>query len=355
MKLVKIIAVIAVILLAVAGVLVLFKNTGDVVDEPSDIPTPNQILYGINYVDEITYNYEKIKNYILQDKTYAEYTVKDEYTMIYQISNDEKEKKVKDVLGITEQLPEVDYSKEYLLLSVGKKIYDLSDKTKKYDRDNQLVVDIVYTEEPYKADTVFVYKMRTERFSSGDSLEFYFWENADQNSNLVFDDSFEKEIISEGKYHTLYLRSDKKYVYRLYGKMGEEIKKRAVMDVPVEITEHGDTILEINYDGKSLFYNPQKNIFSEEYTVPMGYLVYNIVWYMRVYDNEIQLILRDAYDKLFYAKIVRLPEITDDRNSIHTLVQNIEVNDDTSVWVEYYKGAKRELVREFVEVYNLKR
>ena len=137
--------------------------------------------------------------------------------------------------------------------------------------------------------------------------------------------------------------------------MGEEIKKRAVMDVPVEITEHGDTILEINYEDKTVFYNPQKNIFSEEYNVPVRYLVYNIVWYMRIYDNQIQLILRDAYDKLFYAKIVKLPEATNDRDALHSLVQSVEVNDDTSIWVEYYKGAKRELVREFFEVYSLKR
>ena len=354
MKLVKVVAILAVILIVVAGALLLFRDVGTPAEDPVDVPTPNQILYGIKYNTSVKYDFEAVKKSIEQDERYAEFTLRDEYCMIYQINNEEKELKVKGLLGIEEALPDLDYSKSFLLLSVGREIYDLDDRTKRLDGDNQPILDIMYSEKAYKPDTVFVYTMNTEKISSGDSLEYYYWENADPRSNLVFDDSYEKEIISEGKYHTLYLRNDKKYVYRLYDSMGEEIKKRAVSDVPVNIVEHGDTIIRIETDKKTVYYNPKKNMYSEEYTVPTGYLVYNIITYMRLYDGEIQLILRDAYDKLFYAKIVRLP-FTEDRENIHELVKSVEVIDDTSVWVEYYKGEKRELVREIVEVYNLKR
>lgn len=354
MKLVKVVAIIAAILLVISGVVVIATKLDKDVDPPSEIPTPNQLVYGISYAGEIGFDIQSVKKYILQDQTYAEYTVRDEYTMVYQITNEEKELKVKDILGIKEELPKVDYDEEYLLVSTGKKITDLNDKTKKIDSESLPIVDFVYSSEPYAYGSAFVYKMNARRVSSGETLEYYLWENASSESNLVFDDSFEKEILSEGKYHTMYLRSDGKYVYRLYDARGEEIKKRAVLEEQVNITEHGDTIIEIEKDGRSVYYNPQKNLYSEEYLMPTEYLIYNIIYYVRLYDGEIQLILRDAYDKLFYAKIVRLP-FTDDKENLHELVKSVEVIDDTSVWVEYYKGEKRELVREVAEVYNLKR
>lgn len=354
MKLVKVVAIIALVLVVAAGIMLLFRNVGQEPEEPSNILTPNQILYGMNYQKTVEYDFDTIRRHIESKEEYAEYTLRDEYLMVYQITNEENEKKIKEYLGIRSELPNVDYKKNFLFLSVGKEVYDVGTKGSMIDRDGLPILDIIYSETPYVSGKVFVYTMNMQKFSSGDELEYYYWENAHEMSNLVFDDSFEKEIISEGKYHTLYLRSDKKYVYRLYDSMGENIKKRAISEDPVVITEHADTILRIEKDGKTVYYNPRKNVYSEEYTVPTGYLIYNIITYMRLYDGEIQLILRDAYDKLFYAKIVRLP-FTNDRENIHDLVKSIEVIDDTSVWVEYYKGENRELVREIVEVYNLKR
>ena len=354
MKLVKVIAIIAAILVAVAGILVMINSTSEPKDEYIDIPTPNQILYGINFKGKIDYDLDSVRSAIAEDERYAEYTLQDEYAMIYQINNEEKELKTKKLLGIKSELPAVDYDTQYLLLSVGKEIYDLNDRSKIYDLEGNPILEIEYSEKPYEAGKVFVYTMNPVKISSGDSLEYYLWENAAKTSNLIFDDSFEKEIISEGKHHTLYLRNDGKYVYRLYDSNGEEIRKRAVSDTPVSIVEHGDSILRIEKEKQTVYYNPVKNLYSEEYVVPTGYVIYNIISYMRIYNDEIQLILRDAYDKLFYAKIVRLP-FTNDRENIHDLVKSIEVIDDTSVWVEYYKGENRELVREVVEVYNLKR
>ena len=327
-------------------------------DSPHYVATPNQILYGIDYVDDVKYSLDSVKTYLKERGMFVEYSVRDKYTMIYQITSSEKEEKVKKILGVGE-LPEADYSKEYLLLSVGRKIYDLKDGTNEYDRDNHLVVDIIYTDEPYADNTVFVYKMNRKTFSSGDLLEYYFWENVDSRSNLVYDDSFEREILSEGEYHTLYRRNDGKYVYRLYGSNSDEVKKRAVSDVPVTIEEYSETIIEINYGKKTTFYNPQKNSLSEEYTVPMGYVAYNIVWYMRINDGRIQLVLRDAYDKLLYAKIIDMENekigVTKDKDNIYSLVENVEYNDNTSVWVEYHKGESKELVRKMIEVYGMKR
>lgn len=353
-KLVKVLAVITLALVIIAVGLILFRKPNTPQDDPMKIPTPNQIMYGMSFEGTVSYNFDIIRRIIEAKEEYAEYTLRDEYSMIYQITNEENELKIKDYLGISTDLPEIDYNKRYLLLSIGREIYDIGSRSTVVDRDGQLVLDVVYAEKPYERGKVFVYSMNMQKMSSGDSLEFYYWENAHKMSNLIFDDSYEKEIISEGKFHTLYIRSDKKYVYRLYDHMGENIKKRAISQIPVVITEHADTILRIETEEKTVFYNPKKNIYSEDYTVPTGYLIYNIVTYMRLYNGEIQLILRDAYDKLFYAKIVRLP-FTKDKENIHDLVKSVEVIDDTSVWVEYYKGEDRELVREVVDVYNLKR
>ena len=75
---------------------------------------------------------------------------------------------------------------------------------------------------------------------------------------------------------------------------------------------------------------------------------------MRVKDGKLQLILRDAYDSTFYAKIITLP-FTYDLDNIDSLVQKVTVVDNTHVSVEYYKGENRELVKETVEVYSLNR
>ncbi len=353
-KLEKVLSVITLVLVIIAVGLLLFRKPETMQDDPIKIPTPNQIKYGMSFESTVSYNFDIIRRSIAAQEEYAEYTLRDEYTMIYQITNEENELKIKDYLGIRTDLPEIDYSKRYLLLSVGREIYDISSRSSGVDKDGQPVLDVVYAEMPYESGKVFVYSMNMQKMSSGDSLEFYYWENAHKMSNLIFDDSYEKEVISEGKFHTLYVRSDKKYVYRLYDHMGENVKKRAISQIPVVITEHADTILRIETEEKTVYYNPQKNIYSEEYTVPTGYLIYNIITYMRLHEDEIQLILRDAYDKFFYAKIVRLP-FTNDRENIYDLVKSVEVIDDTSVWVEYYKGENRELVREVVEVYNLKR
>ena len=157
MKLVKVVAIIALVLVVAAGIMLLFRNVGQEPEEPSNILTPNQILYGMNYQKTVEYDFDTIRRHIESKEEYAEYTLRDEYLMVYQITNEENEKKIKEYLGIRSELPNVDYKKNFLFLSVGKEVYDVGTKGSMIDRDGLPILDIIYSETPYVSGKVFVY------------------------------------------------------------------------------------------------------------------------------------------------------------------------------------------------------
>ena len=354
-RIVKIIAVIVVILLLICGALYFLNKEDDAPKNSMNVPTPNEILYGIRYIGDLNYDFDILKNSFSQVDFYSDYTIQEEYSMIYQITDKDEETQTKNFLGIIGDVPKTDYEKEYLLLSVGRRIQDIDDKLNKVDDNGLTVLDIIYVDEDYSYGKIFVYRMNTKKISSGISYEKYLWDNAIPNDNFIYNDSSANELIDQGKYYTIYKRKDNKYIYYLFDDTGENEQRRTISDVPVEIEEYGETIIKITKDGKSMYYNPQKDLFSmDEYDFQTNYLIYNIITYMRIKDGQIQLILRNAYDKSLYAKIVRL-QFTNDTNNIDSLVENVEVVDDTHIRVKYYKGDKRELVTEIVEVYDLRR
>lgn len=354
-KIVKILAVVALVLVSACIVVALidkndYSKDDHIVDE---IPSPNDILYGLEKYGETEFSIESVINYYLNNKNYSRHTIKDEYCMVYQITNEEEAREVEKILGIRENLPAIDYSNKYMILSTGRELIEINIKLENYDENNNQIMTFEYAEGDYKEETAYIYIMNQRKFSSGEMYEKYLWEIGDEAGNLIYDYSVNHEMISEGKRYKLYLRDDGNYVYILYDTTGQTVRKHVVSEKPVEITDISETLLKVDDGEKSVYYNSVKNSYSEEYNMPTTYLIYNIIYYMRDYEGRTQLILRDAYNKKLYAKIIELPFAESD--DIHSLVKSVSVISDTAVWVEYYKGEKNELVKEQVEVYYMKR
>jgi len=319
-----------------------------------DVPNYNQIRHDMVYQKEVQFDSEVLKRNILSDPCYSDYMIKDEYSMVYQITDAESEEMIKEYLGIKSDLPDIDYDSNYLLVSVGRPIVNMKSGLNNETLSGESVLEIVYSDDEYRKDCLFVYSMNKTKIVSGERLERYLWENNLPASNFYQPEEDTRQIVSEGKYHRLYKKSTGSYECALLTMDEGKINKRLFSQNEIKVTEFDLTLVKIDYGTSNVYYNVPRGVFSEEYAFNTEYLIYNIISYMRVKDGKLQLILRDAYDSTFYAKIITLP-FTYDLDNIDSLVQKVTVVDNTHVSVEYYKGENRELVKETVEVYSLNR
>ncbi len=353
-KIIKVVTLIAIFLVVLALVLVALRAIVGNDKEYENIPSPNQIIYGISYLGEVGYDIGKLNENLFEGSNYLGYELGQNYKMIYQITNEENELETKNYLGISSSLPEINYEEKYLLLSAGYRVSDIKNNSNKEDENRNSIMEIEYDTSEYFVNTVFVYTMNPVEVLSGEALEAYYWENALSECNLVEQESQKKELVDSGTHFKVYSRPDGIYEYNILSGQEKIAVRRGLSAEKPIVEEFSDTLIKVDLGSKNFYYNSVKNIFSIDYEFKTGFLVYDIVTYMRVKDGEIQLILRDAYDDKHYAKIIRLP-FTDDKSDLDALLKSVKVVDSTTVTVEYYKGDDRTLTTENVEIYNINR
>ena len=364
-KYVKILALIAAILLVMCVAIAVFgrdegpsQNKNDTNKDSNEdrvkVPSINQLVYALNLEGEVKFDFTVLEENLRKNERFKSYLINSEYSMVYQITDGYSETEIKAYLGIEGELPKVNYSQNFLVLSTGRKIHDIGTNINTVTYNDMEVLDVLYSDEAYNENTVYVYSMNTSKFVSGEILENYYWENAMPESNFYIPETVNREVLSSGKYHKLYKGQDDTVECELYSSDGEKVIRRLVCQGDVKVTENKASLVKIDFGERNKYFNTQKNVFSEEYSFNTDYLIYNIITYMRVKNGQIQLILRDAYDSYFYAKIVVLP-FSNDTENLDSLVESIKVIDDTHIEVEYYTGTYKTLVKETVEVYNLNR
>ena len=130
-----------------------YSKDDHIVDE---IPSPNDILYGLEKYGETEFSIESVINYYLNNGNYSRHTVKDEYCMVYQITSEEEARDVEKILGIKENLPAIDYSKKYMLLSTGRELTEINIKREAYDENNNQIMTFEYAEGDYKEKTAYI-------------------------------------------------------------------------------------------------------------------------------------------------------------------------------------------------------
>ncbi len=359
---VKVLLVVALVLLAVCLVVAVFgggnkndKDNGNGLGDDYEVPGVSHLMYGIKFVGDMKFDREKLLENLYSNPCFDGYKVDEEYCMVYQITNDDEKDEVFEYLGIKEgKLPEIDYTKESFVLSVGRPLEKISSNVNGLSSNNIEVLDVIYTDDEYTEDDVHVYRMNTSKFLSGEALEEYYWENLSSSSNMVLDETKTRNRTAIGTYYRLYEKSNGIYEIEMYANDGITLCRRFIADYPMKVTEYKSSLIKIDYGSGNKYYNTEKNVFSEDYSFNTEYLIYNLIRYMRVRNGEIQMIIRDAYDTYLYGKIVRLP-FTNDTGDLDSLVKSVSVVDDTHISVEYYTGDDRKLVKEIVEVYNLDR
>ena len=318
-----------------------------------DVPNYNYIRFDMSYEKEIAFDSEMLISSLKSNHMFSDYVINDEYSMIYQITDEDEEKQIKEYLGIESELPEVDYSKRYLLLSVGRPIDNMQSGVEEKTEAGYKVYDIKYSNVEYKKNSLFIYSMSTDKIASGEILERYWWSNNLSSCNFNVPEDDKREVISEGNYHKVYKKSTGEYEVALYDVLDKKLSRRLYSTDEIKVNEYLASMIKIQFVDSNVYYDANRVVFSEYYVFKTEYLIYNIISYVRVKDGEIQLILRNAYNSDMYAKIIRLPFFYDVEN-LDTLVKSIEVVDNTHVIVEYYKAETKELVREKVEVYGLR-
>lgn len=349
---VKIVGVIAA--LTVLGAVILGIAKGNEPEkEAGKVSTPDQLVYGLTLDKAVDFDTEALKSYYKNELMFSDYSLADEYTMIYQVSDSDGYEKMGKIFGLKEALPTVDYKEKYLMLSVGREIEKISVSAQNSVDAEHPIYAVDYSEK-YTPGRLYVYKMKPVKMMSGVEYEQYCWENLLPNGNLVPIEQGSRETVSAGLYHRQYKTSNGHYEYELLSLDGKTAIKRFLKSEQTAVKEISDTLVKIDEGASSFYYNPTRRVLSEGYDFKTEHLIYNIITYMRVKNGEIQLILRDAYDSTAYAKIVKLP-FTEDTENIDSLVKSIKVLDDTHIEVEYYTGVDRRLITEKVEVYNLKR
>ncbi len=346
---------VAFIAVAVLVIIVLFRMDAEHPREVIEVPSPNEIMYGIKYECDMPNDASIMRANILSDEKYKDYEIRKLYKMIYQIRDEESEREICEYLGIKGELPTVDYRSNYLLLSVGCLVDDISRlHSISYAGDEADLLKIRYDTDQYYEGKVYVYSMKNTKLLAGKLLDMYYWENASDNCNLVENPLSDRIIVHEGPYSKVYLRSDNLYEIILQNKAGETVSRKSISNEMPVIKDISDTMTRISYLGKTVYFNAKTGDLSREYDYNTEHLIYNIITHVRLYNGETQLILRDAYDSTFYSMIVRLPFATVEEDKLDSLIKSISVVDDNHINVEYL-NENNEWVTETVEVYNMNR
>ncbi len=352
-KVVKIVAVIALLLVVIAVALYFINRDEEIIKPVEDIyvPTPNQLLLGIKYETKIDCDFDTLEKNILSDLRFSGLELRDEYCMVYQITDEKSEKDITAFLKIQDSLPEVNYTSKTIVLAVGRELEELSDKNKRTDDDGNKIFDISYGGK-YSKNSVYVYSMNKIEFLSGLDLEEYYWEHVDKSCNFVEGKREDLHLLSEGKYHKVYSKPEGIYEYILYSEGSFEAVSRYIGEERPQITEYTDTMVFVRLETTQKYYNPKINIFSGTTKHSLIYLINDIVAYVRVYNNSIILVVRDVYDSSKYGYSFYLP-FTYDVENYKTVLKSIEVVDNTHLFVEYYTGTERRLVQETLTVANM--
>ena len=339
-------ALLGLVILSLAG---LNKDKGK---EGYEVPNYNYIRFDMVYEKEIAFDSELMKTNLRSNHMFSDYAIKDQYSMIYQITDEETESEIKEYLGIKSELPKIDYTERYLLVSIGRPIDNMQSGAEEKTEAGYKVFDIKYSNVEYKKNSLFVYSMSMTKIASGEILERYWWSNNLSSCNFYEPEDDKRQVVSEGNYHKLYKKSTGEYEVALYGALDKKLNRRLYSANEIKVNEYLVSMIKIQFADSNVYYDASRVAFSEEYVFTTEYLIYDIISYTRIKDGKIQLILRNAYNSDKYAKIINLPFFYDSEN-LDTIVKSIEVLDNTHVMVEYYNETK-ELVREKVEVYGLR-
>ncbi|MBR5322751.1 MAG: hypothetical protein IKU48_04330 [Clostridia bacterium] len=354
-RIIKLITVVAVGLALLALVLGVVKGCNK---EPSDatveLPTSNQILLGFKEVGSVSFDRDVLKNSVRIDERFSGYGLRDEYCMVYQVTDFGHEKKVKDYLGIKEVLPEVDYSKYYMLLSVGRPIEDISDRYKRTTDNGEKIVDFTFGNE-YSENTVYVYSVKKTSFLSGDLLEIYYLENVHPNCNLEEVSRENSQLISEGKYHKVYKKAEAVYEFVIYKADGQAVSSRKILSTKPIITEYNDSMVRLEYEERDQYYNPQNDFYTTKSKYQLHHLMDTKVVFAKFSSNgDLLIVVRDAYNTTNYSYILR-PPFSCTADAIRTLLQSVEYVDNTHVRLTFNFGSGHPLHDELVTVPDLSR
>ncbi len=338
----------------VAFVLILVKgfNKEERPEDSTDIPSPNQLLFGFKKVGEAECDIDVLKKNILTDDRFLGYGLHDEYCMVYQATDFEAENALKKFIGIKSELPKIEYSKQYMVLSVGRAIEDISDKNKKTTDAGERVVDFTFGDS-YSPNAVYVYSMKKTEFLSGNELEIYYLENIHPNCNLEEVSRDDLQLISEGKYHKVYKKADNVYEYVIYGMGDVGVSSRKILDELPVITEYSDTMVKLEHNDKDCFFNPKTNFYTTYSKYNLLYLGGNIVAFAKhSTDGALVLVVRDAYNTANYSYIIS-PPINCDPKRLNELLQSVEYVDSTHIKVKFFFGKDQPILEETITVPNL--
>ena len=346
---------IAVGLLLVALILGMVKSCGkdEVTKNPDKLPTSNQLLLGFKEIGSVGCDYDVLKKNIMKDSRFIGYDLKDEYCMVYQVTDFESEKNVKDFLGIKEALPEVNYLNSYMLLSVGRSIDDISDKNKKITESGEKIVDITF-DESYSKDTVYLYTIKTTAFLSGTELDVYYLENNYKNCNFEEGERDNVQIISDGKYHKVYKKAEDVYEFVIKNAENKVSSRRILDSLPI-ITEYNDSMVRLEYEERDQYYNPQNDFYTTKSKYRLHYLRdTQIVFAKFSNDGRLLIVVRDAYNTSNYSYILT-PPFSCDAKTLRNLIHSVEYVDSTHIKVELNFGEGQLIKEEVLTVPNLER
>jgi len=334
---------------AVVAVVMFFSGFFSEKETPKgNIPTSNQIQFGMKFASECDVNRDRLESNVMSDPAFVGYSMKDEYTMLYLSDNAEQTEELKSFLGIEGSFPEVDYESRDVIIAVGRRIQDISDRDKKQTADGQRVVKVVWDYD-YKSDKAYIYTVRETDFLSGTDLEMYYFKKVDENCNMVEGIREGTVIVSEGKYHILYHKAENLYEYVFFDSENGTPVARGLSEKCPTITELSDKLIEIVVGGETAFFSPTRKTISSSIPYKARYVTNELISYTRVYDSIIILIIRNAFDPSQYGYRFDLP-FTRDLENADSVFESIKYVDSTHVEVAYYSGSDRVLQKQTLVV-----
>ena len=281
-------------------------NRGEEEELPNNVdslPSSNQLLLGYKEIGKVGFEYSVLEKNVMNDARFSGYNLRDEYCMVYLATGIEEEEALKSFLGIKGKLPNVDYTKKHMLLSVGYSINDMSDKYKRTTETGEKVIDFSF-DKTYSKDTAYVYSINRMSFLSGNELEVYYMENLHPASNLEEVERDPSQVISEGKYHRIYQKAEDVYEFVIYNANNEVSSRRILNALPL-ITEYGDTMVLLQYENKDQYYNPQEDFYTKRSVYRLHNLLDNIVVFAKINDEgTINFVVRDVYSSSRYSCVV---------------------------------------------------
>lgn len=346
-------ALIALALVLIAAGLTVYTVLTSESDREETLPTPSQLMFNIRPLGERTIDTNKLRREIGSDKKYASFAVRSEFTLYFQLRNAEELAAFAEKSGMKGELPDVDFDSSYLLVSTGRSIINLNKNLSKTTADGELVAYMEYSDE-YRGNVAYLYSMNRADFLSGEALERYYWSVSSEFSNLYELSEDSAKVLSEGKYHKVLDYGDGSPVCIFVDVKGHT-SLRLVADSFISVNEYNDELVELKYGENTIYFDPSVSQVSTDYAFPTHYFTGKIVWYMRNYhEEELQLILRDAFDQTHYAKIVRL-DFSTGVEDLDSLTKNVEYVDNTHVRVTYIGGDDKVVRTTVEEVYPIER